>query len=164
MRSAARWLGFCIVALAFGPVWHELVARLYSSVFTGMPPSAVFDLEPRRLEPLLACVLTSLALALAFRRRIAAARGIELALVSGLFLLAAAALTPLVWWTVEMTQGVVQTGLGAFAEDALVVTVYAPLVLIVSGLAWTTLIVWAAWPLAALEVWLLGRILARPRA
>lgn len=163
MRSPARWLGFCLVALAFGPAWHELVAQLYSRVFTGMPPSVLFRLDPRRIETILACALTSLALALLMRRRIVAARGIELGLVSGLFLLAASALTPLAWWAVEMSEGVVEAGPGTFGDDVLVVTVYTPLVLAVSGLAWTMLIVWAAWPLAALEVWLLRAIAGGPR-
>jgi hypothetical protein len=164
MRASLRWIGFCVVALAFGPVWHELVAQLYSRVFSGMPPSVLFRVDPRRLETIVACALTSLALALLLRRRIRAAQGLETGVVSGLFLLAAAALTPLVWWAVEMSGGVIEAGPAAFGEDTLVVTVYTPLVLVVSGLAWTMLIVWAAWPLAAIEVWLLGRILGGPRA
>ena len=162
MRSLPRWLAFCLVALAFGPLWYELVAQLYSRVFTGMPPSVLFHPGPRRHETILACAVTSFALALLMRRRIASARGIELGLVSGLFLLAASALTPLVWWAVLMSESVVEAGTKTFGEDTLVVTVLAPLVLAVSGVAWTALIVWATWPLAAIEVWLLRGVAPKP--
>jgi hypothetical protein len=163
MASTARWLAYGIVALAFGPIWYELVAQLYSGVFSGMPPSTLFSLQQRHPEVLAACSLASLAVALPLRRRIGRARGIDLAFLSGGFLLAGAVLVPPLWWLIVMARDLVLSGSGPSADDALVATLYTPALLALSGLAWTVLIVWAAWPLAAIELWLL-RGLVRPAA
>ena len=164
MASIARWIAFGIVAIAFGPLWYELVAQLYSGVFQGMPPAALFSLERRDPEVLAACALASLTLAIGLRRRIATARGIDTAFLSGAFLLAGALVVPPLWWLIVVTQGVIAAPPSPFGDDTLVIVLYTPLVLSVSGLAWTALIVWAAWPLAALEVWVLGRLVRSPRA
>jgi len=130
-------------------------------VFEGMPPSALFSLERRQPEVLAACAVTSLSLAILLRRRIAVARGIDTAFLSGAFLLPGALVLPPLWWLIVVGQGIAEAPPSPFEDDALVVVLYTPFLLAVSGLAWTALIVWAAWPLAALEVWILGRLVRR---
>jgi hypothetical protein len=161
VAAVLRWTAFVLVALGFGPLWYELVAQIYGGVFQGMPPSALFSVEQRHPEVLAACSIASLAVALVLHRRIVAARGIDTALVGGGFLLAGAIVVPPLWWLILIADGL-RTDAAQIVSDP-VATIYTPALLALSGVAWTALIVWAAWPLAALEVWLLGRLGRAPQ-
>jgi hypothetical protein len=157
-----RTLLFLALAALFGLVWHALLSAVGAFGFGPIGAPSTDELAGWALTPLVTSVATSLVTALLLRRFIVrAGRERRFLPVSLAFWVVGSALWPLLWMAIDTVDHGLRYGWDSALSggESLFLALVAPYV----GFALSAVMVWIIWPLAALEVWLLRRVLPLPQ-
>lgn len=149
---------YLALAASLGALWHS-VLHLVLLALDGLgldptPLPLLDDVFGWDALPLVTSMLTSLVVAALLRRFVARGRLLPVSL--GFWTLGGA-LWPLVWMLLATGVDALRMGWGAALADGEVL--FLALVAPYLGLALSAALIWIVWPLAALEVGLLARVL-----